>query len=66
MVMNDEYQTQQYWNSMKKTELKEIIRKEIKIGLEENKKVKMNKFLKEGKKKLEILKQNMRKDGYDI
>ena len=31
--MNDEYQTQHYWNSMKKSELKEIIRKEVREAL---------------------------------
>jgi hypothetical protein len=51
---------------MKKSELKEIIRKEVKCSLKENKKLQMNNFLKEGKRRLEILKQNMRKDGYDI
>lgn len=32
--MNDLYQTQQYWNDMKKTELKEIIRKEVREALD--------------------------------
>jgi predicted membrane GTPase involved in stress response len=51
---------------MKKTELKEIIREEVKNSLKENKKSQMDVFLKEGKRKLEILKQNMRKEGYDV
>jgi len=35
--MNDEYQTQQYWNNnMKKTELKEIIRKEVRKAIDES------------------------------
>ena len=34
--MNDEYQTQQYWNkNMKKTELKEIIREEVRKVIKE-------------------------------
>jgi hypothetical protein len=35
--MNDEYQTQQYWNNnMKKTELKEIIREEVRKVIDES------------------------------
>jgi hypothetical protein len=65
--MNDEYQTQQYWNNnMKKTELKEIIKEEVIKVLNEERKIRMGNILKDGKNKLEILKQNMKKDGYDI
>ena len=63
--MNDPYQTRQFFN-MKKTELKHIIKEEIRNVISEERKTKMSDLLKDGKKKLEILKQSMKKDGYDI
>jgi len=38
--MNDEYQTQQYWNNMKKQQLKQIIREEVRKVLNEGVKFK--------------------------
>ena len=37
--MNDEYQTQQYWNNMKHSELKNIIREEVRRAMNESEKV---------------------------
>lgn len=34
--MNDEYQTQHYWNTMKKSELKELIKEQIKSLISES------------------------------
>jgi len=34
--MNDEYQTQHYWNNMKKSELKELIKEQIKSLISES------------------------------
>jgi hypothetical protein len=48
---------------MKKSELKYIIKEEIRSVLSEERKTKMSGLLKDGKKKLEILKQSMKKDG---
>jgi hypothetical protein len=63
--MSDEYQTRQFFN-MKHSELKQIIKEEVRSVLSEERKIKMSGILKDGKKKLEILKQSMKKDGYDI
>jgi hypothetical protein len=63
--MNDPYQTRQFFN-MKHSELKQIIKEEVRSVLSEERKTKMSDLLKDGKKKLEILKQSMKKDGYDI
>lgn len=51
---------------MKKSELRQIIQEEINNVLDEKRKIKMNNLLKEGKRRLEILKQSMKRDGYDI
>ena len=59
--MNDEYQTRQFFN-MKHSELKQIIKEEVRNVISEERKTKMNTLLKDGKKKLEILKQSIKKD----
>ena len=51
---------------MKKSELKQIIKEEISKALDEKRKIKMSGIIKEGKRKLELLKQSMKKEGYDI
>jgi hypothetical protein len=51
---------------MKHSELKQIIKEEVRSVLSEERKIKMSGILKDGKKRLEILKQSMKKDGYDI
>jgi hypothetical protein len=53
-------------NNMKHSELKQIIKEEIRNVISEERKTKMSGILKDGKKRLEILKQSMKKDGYDI
>jgi hypothetical protein len=63
--MNDPYQTRQFFD-MKQSELRQIIKEEIHKVLNEERKIRMGNLLKDGKEKLEILKQNMKKDGYDI
>ena len=66
--MNDEYQTRQFFNMKPETNIKlrQIIKEEVRSVLSEERKIKMSGLLKDGKKKLEILKQSMKKDGYDI
>ena len=59
--MNDEYQTRQFFN-MKHSELKQIIKEEVRNVISEERKTKMNTLLKDSKKKLEILKQSIKKD----
>jgi len=52
---------------MKKSQLRQIVKEEInKVIKEDERKIKMDNLLKEGKRKLEILKQSMKKEGYDI
>lgn len=50
---------------MKHSELRNIIKEEIGKVLDEGRKIKMSGILKEGKRKLELLKQSMKKEGYD-
>lgn len=51
---------------MKPSELKQLIKEEISNIMNEKRKNEMNNILEEGKKKLEIFKQSMRKKGYDV